>query len=65
MKKELNERRYFYESELVKFDKQDQEYEVEKILKTRTRNGKKEYKILWRGYPLSMASWIPAENLKN
>jgi transposase InsO family protein len=55
----------FYEPEIVKFDKQDQEYEVEKILKTRTRNGKKEYKILWRGYPLSMASWIPAENLKN
>jgi hypothetical protein len=55
----------FYEPEIVKFDKQDEEYEVEKILKTRTRNGKKEYKILWRGYPLSMASWIPAENLKN
>jgi hypothetical protein len=63
MKKELNERRYFYESELVKFDKQDQEYEVEKILKT--RNGKKEFEILWMGYPLSMASWIPTQNLKN
>ena len=55
----------FYEQELVKFDKQGQDFEVEKILKTRTRNKKKEYKILWRGYPISMASWIPAESFKN
>ncbi len=55
----------YYEPELVQFDKQDQEYEVEKILKTRTRNEKKELKIMSRGYSLSMASWIPVENLKN
>jgi len=55
----------FYESELVRFDKMDQDYEVEKILKTRTKNGKKELFILWRGYPESMASWIPAANLAN
>jgi hypothetical protein len=44
-------------------DNNEDEIEVEKILKT--RNGKKEFKILWRGYPLSIASWISAENLKN
>jgi len=54
----------FYEPELVKYDKQDEDYEVEKILKTRNKNGKKELLILWRGFPASMASWIPAENLK-
>ena len=55
----------FYEQELVKFDKQDQDFEVEKILKTRTRNKKKEYFVKWKGYPISMSSWIPAENLKD
>jgi hypothetical protein len=30
----------FYEPELVKFYKQDEDYEVEKILKIRTKNGK-------------------------
>jgi hypothetical protein len=55
----------FYEQELVKFDKQDQDFEVEKILKTRIKNGKKEYFVKWKGYPSSMNSWIPAENLKN
>ncbi len=44
-------------------DNNEDEIEVEKILKT--RNGKKEFKILWRGYPLSIVSWISAENLKN
>ena len=53
----------FYEPELVKYDKQDEQYEVEKILKTRTMNGNKELLILWRGFPKSMASWIPAKYL--
>jgi hypothetical protein len=55
----------FYEQELVKFDKQDQDFEVEKILKTRTRNKKKEYLIKWKSYGPEFNSWIPAENLKN
>jgi transposase InsO family protein len=54
----------FYEQELVKFDKQDQDFEVEKILKTRTRNKKKEYLIKWKSYGPEFNSWIPAENLK-
>ncbi len=54
-----------YEPELVKYDKQNEEYEVEKILKSRTRSGKKEYLIKWRSYSSEFNSWIPAENLKN
>jgi transposase InsO family protein len=55
----------FYEPELVKFDKQDEVYEVEKILKTRIKNGEKEYLVSWRSYGPEYNSWIPAENLKN
>jgi hypothetical protein len=47
------------------YDKQDEDYEVEKILKTRIKNEKKELLILSRSFPESMASCIPAENLKN
>jgi hypothetical protein len=54
----------FYEQELVIFDKQNEDYEVEKILKTRTRNGKKEYLIKWRSYDSTFNSWIPEKNLK-
>ena len=53
----------FYEYELTKFNKQDDKYEVEKIIKSRITKGIKEYLVLWRGYPKSMATWIPAENL--
>ncbi len=53
------------EIEGIFYDKQDEDYEVENILKTRIRNGKKELLILSRSYPESMASWILAENLKN
>jgi hypothetical protein len=55
----------FYEQELVKINKQDQDYEVEKIIKTRTKNKKKEYFVKWKGYPISMNSWITAETLKD
>jgi hypothetical protein len=55
----------FYEPELVKFNKQDEDYEIEKILKQRIRNGKKEYFVSWRSYGPEYNSWIPAENLKD
>ena len=43
-------------------------FEVDRILRTRVthRGGKerREYLILWRGYPLHDATWEPAENLQ-
>ena len=54
----------FYEQELVKYNKQDEDYEVEKILKTRTKNGKKELFVKWKSYGPEFNSWISAENLK-
>ncbi|UYV82493.1 hypothetical protein LAZ67_21002525 [Cordylochernes scorpioides] len=47
----------FYNEELVKYDKEDYFYKVEKIIRSRTRNGKKEYFFKWLGYPDSFNSW--------
>lgn len=52
----------FYPEELQKvFVK---EYRVEKIIKERTKNGKKEYFIKWLGYPDSFNTWEPEENIR-
>jgi transposase InsO family protein len=47
----------FYEQELQLITKSDDVYIVEKILKTRKRNGKLEYFVKWRGYPDKFNSW--------
>ena len=45
-------------------NKQKEEYVVEKILDHRwIMNGTKQFFLKWRGYPDSMNSWEPAENL--
>ena len=33
-------------------------YEIDQILKTRTRKGKKEFFVSWKGYPDTMNSWV-------
>ncbi|KAG4072620.1 hypothetical protein HA402_004709 [Bradysia odoriphaga] len=40
-----------------------EQYEVEKVLKKRTRKGKTEYLIKWLGYPSTSNSWEPSKNL--
>ena len=40
-------------------------YVVEKILEAKTVNGKKHYKIKWKGYPASQTTWEPKEHLNN
>ena len=56
----------FYEEELQKVIKRDSDYyRVEKVIKSRIRNKKKEYFVQWLGYPDSFNSWIPASNVKN
>ena len=39
------------------------EYEVEKILKRRTRRGRVQYLVHWKGYPNSENSWISPNDL--
>jgi len=49
----------FYEAEIQKILKSDDElFDVDRILKTRKRNGKIEYLVSWKGYPSKFNSWI-------
>ena len=49
----------FYELEIQKVLKSDDErFDIDRILKTRKRNGKIQYLVSWRGYPSKFDSWI-------
>ena len=53
-------KRMFYDNELQKVIKQDDIYEVEKILKKRGRGNNVQCLVKWLGYPHKFNSWIPA-----
>ena len=55
----------FYNEELQKVIKEDDVYEVEKILKSRGKGKKKEVLVKWLGYPAKFNSWIPASEVKD
>ena len=48
----------FYGQELQKVKIADDVFIVEKVVKTRTRNRKREYLVKWLGYPDSFNSWV-------
>lgn len=48
----------FYEEELTLFNKQDDVYDIQKVIKTRIRNGKIEKLVKLKNYPDSFNSWI-------
>jgi transposase InsO family protein len=55
----------FYPEEIQVVDKEGTLFRVEKILKTRTVNKRKEHLIKWLGYPDKFNSWIKASQLRN
>ena len=53
----------FYDKEVQKVVKNDDVYEVEKILKKRRRGSKVEYLVKWLGYPNKFNSWVNASEI--
>ena len=53
-----------HENELVAYEPSGV-YEIEKILKTRWRKGRKEVLVRWLHYDASFDSWIPAKDLSD
>lgn len=48
----------FYEQEIQRVEKRDDDlFEIEKILKTRKRGSRVEYYVKWKGYPEKFNSW--------
>jgi len=53
------------EAEDEQEDEQDETFQVEKILSSKTVKGKTEYLVKWQGYDDSWNTWEPKENLDN
>ena len=55
----------FYTEEIQKiYISDDKTYKIDQIIKTRTKNKKKEYFVSWKGYPSTFNSWIKEENFQ-
>jgi len=49
----------FYEAEIQKVLKSDDErLDIDRIIKTRKRDGNEQYLLAWKGYPNKFDSWI-------
>lgn len=53
----------FYEHELQKIIKRDQINQIYHIIRSRVKNGKKEYLIRWLGFGPSFDSWEKEDNI--
>ena len=53
---------------IPELEQDDEEFEIEKVLRWRYyRSGnkqKKEYLVVWKGWPLSDATWLPMEDIR-
>ena len=43
----------------------EEEYEVEAILRHKGRGAHPLYLVMWKGYPITEASWEPKSHLQN
>lgn len=53
----------FYDYELQAVIKNDDVYKIDKILRTRRKNGAKEYFVKWKDYPDKFNSWVGESDL--
>ncbi|CAF1104621.1 unnamed protein product, partial [Brachionus calyciflorus] len=53
----------FYEQELQKINKNEEIYQIDKIIRKRKKNNKLEYFVSWIGYPKSFNSWVKKEDV--
>jgi len=55
----------FYEQELARVEKnlQEEEFIVDRVIKSRGRGSNKQLLVSWRGYPRKFNTWIPASSL--
>ncbi|XP_036146671.1 uncharacterized protein LOC118646892 [Monomorium pharaonis] len=55
----------FYEQELARVEKnlREDEFIVDRVIKSRGYGKNKQVLVHWRGYPSKFDSWIPASNL--
>lgn len=55
----------FYQAELQKVDvREDDEFKVEKILRTKGRGRNKQYLVEWLHWPTKFNSWVNADDMK-
>jgi len=54
----------FYPQEVQAVDREEEIYQIDAILDTRRRRGRKEYLVHWQGYPTSMNSWVSESEMK-
>lgn len=56
----------FYNSELQKVDKDENTlWFIERILRRRTRNKKRQFLVKWQGFPDKFNSWVDADEVKD
>lgn len=55
----------FYQSELIKvIEEEDRIYEIEKIIKRKTRNRERLILVKWSGYSSKFNSWVPENQIE-
>jgi len=55
----------FYEEELQAVQKEDNVYQIEKVLKKRKVKKRLEYFVKWKGYPDKFNQWVLASDVKD
>lgn len=53
----------FYPQKVQAIDREEDIYQIDAVLDTRKRRGRKEFLVHWQGYPATMNSWVPESQM--